>query len=250
MAACSGMTQASAPPAADGGGADAANGVDASPAPDDASDAADASDAPDASPSSSCPSTILFSTGTTGGLAFGPMNVVLGGLLNVPGPVTNYAGDVIFPGATLRALGDFAPSDAGAYDAGAGSDAGPGPADGAALAPWLGELGLIPSSCGPVDVTGREVTVHFYVALEGAGYRPSNGAYLGSYHGADMTYYADATATDVINSQFEHPLKHVFTAAEAADVHDHGLYLRLYAIPSASLGDVPIRLSVSEIDWQ
>jgi hypothetical protein len=193
--------------------------------------------------STECPSTLLFSAGTTGGLSFGPKNTVLTDLMNTPGPVTNYENATLFTGPTLTTLADFVP--------GAPLPAVVTPSDGAALGPWLGELSLIPSTCGSVDVTGRTVSVHFYVSLLGAiTQMPANGAFLGSYHSGEMTYYADAAVSDVINSFSDKLLTHAFTAAEATDVRDNGLYFRVYGATTATTGDVPVRLSVAEIDWQ
>lgn len=95
------------------------------------------------------------------------------------------------------------------------------------------------------------MTVHFYFALDGAiVLRPTNGAFLGSYDSGSMTYYPDAAETDILNPLFEMPLAHTFTAAEADDVRDHGLFVRLYVLADSASGYIPTQLNVAEIDWQ
>jgi hypothetical protein len=218
--------------------ADAAMIVDSAP-PVDAIDGAPLVDAiaSDADASvTNCPASIVFNDGSTHDLRFGPGNRTLSLLQPAPSPVQNYAGDMVFPAGALQSTGVFvaAPADAGML----------GPSSGAALGPWLGEVLLVPPGCTGTDVTGRTLAVDYLVPLLGPTVPAPNGTFLGSYHGGGPTYYPDATATDVANGISDHILSHTFSAMEAADVADNGVFLRLYM-----LGDYEVHLDIGRITW-
>jgi hypothetical protein len=191
-----------------------------------------------ATPGLTCPAPIDFDDGALNGLAYGPNNHALSGLTNSTDLVKSYADDTIYDTRTLKAVAEFPTKTEKSPPV-------PSPDDGIALAPLLAELSLTPVRCKTTDLTGQTVTVHFFVPLTGAvpGI-PSNGAFLGSYRGSTMTYYSDATLTKVISTLTERTLTHTFTAAEAAEVTQSGLFLRLYASD-----EIAVRLYVDRIDW-
>ena len=230
-------------------GDDAAQAGAGGGAPDDSAGDKGVSGAPDenvggnagyggATPGLTCPAPIDFDDSTLNGLGYGPNNHALSGLGNSADVVKSYADDTIYDTRTLKAIAEF-PSKTNK------SPPVPSPDDGIALAPQLAELSLTPTRCQTTDLTGQTVTVHFFVPLVGAVVGiPGNGAFLGSYHTTRMTYYSDATLTDVISTLTERTLTHTFTAAEAAEVAQSGLFLRVYASD-----EIAVRLYVDRIDW-
>lgn len=191
-----------------------------------------------ATPGVTCPAPIDFDDGSLNGLGYGPKNHALSGLTNSTDLVKSYADDTIYDTRTLKAIAEF-PAKVEM------SPPMPSPEDGNALAPQLAELSLAPARCKTTNLSGQTVTVHFFVPLVGAVTGiPSNGAFLGSYRGSSMTYYSDATLTQVVSTLTERTLTHTFTAAEAAEVSQSGLFLRIYASD-----EIAVRLYVDHIDW-
>jgi|HubBroStandDraft_2_1064218.scaffolds.fasta_scaffold22207_1 hypothetical protein len=217
-----------------------------------------------------CPASSDFNNdGTTGNLSFGPGNQVFTGMTRAPEVVDNYEMLEVysppnlaayFEGETLSLGPPVDPTVAPwlpASDGDASSEFAP-----SAAYAWIGELALIPGACAGQDVTGRTITVHFFVPLLGAvpGI-PVNGAALGSYHGRVQTAYSDAIASGVISTLGELVFSHTFSAQEAQDVTSNGVFLRVYAYGYSSCGavdsglctavaeEVRARLYVNKIIW-
>jgi hypothetical protein len=217
----------------------------------------------EATVATTCPASIDFHDGTTGNLAFGPGNQAFTGLISAPEVATNYEMLQVYPAPNLAAYfeqGSVAPGPpidptiAPWLPDNSGDAAVPGYAPSTDHA-WIGELSLVPPACAGTDVTGRTITVHFFVPLLGAvPGRPPNGAALGSYHGQVQTAYSDAMAMGVISTLSEFVFSHTFTAQDAQDVAGSGIFLRVFAFGYDIAGyvDGPIgaRLYVNKIVWQ
>lgn len=191
-----------------------------------------------------CPATVTFTNGTVSDLALGPHNHTFASPAVVPGPVTNYADQTIFPGPALSVLANFSKAPSSALDV--------TPMSGTALDPWLGELSLIPAGCQPASLDGRTVRVRLLWRLNGAiGTVPGHGIFLGSYASGAPVAYADAAlaspnaATDdstrTLNSLNPIEVTHTFTAGE------DNAWLRMYLVGSE--GEIPTTVYIESITW-
>jgi len=191
----------------------------------------------------SCPASVDFQDGTLGGLAVGPHNHVFLNPTVVPGPVTNYASQTIFPGPALSLIADFPKA----------SDSQPvlGPMSGTSLDPWLAELSLVSTGCSPTSLTGRTVTVRLLWRLGGAiGSVPNHGVFLGSYAGVVPVAFGDAafvnpagsdTSMRTLNTLNPVELHHTFTGDE------QNAYLRMYLDDENS--ELPTTVFVESVQW-
>jgi hypothetical protein len=182
-----------------------------------------------------CPASTGFDDGRLLGLGKGPQNQGLLAPRIFNEAVFNYQDNIVFEGA-LKA--------GSAFEHAGGT--GLGPESGAELEPFLGQVELVPPACAGTDVSGRTLTVTYLVRLTGAvGTFPGHGAFLGSAHDGDFTFYEDArTNENIVNTLAERTLEHTFTEAEAADVAENGVFFNLY-----TLEPLPIDLYIDQIVW-
>lgn len=183
-----------------------------------------------------CPASLSFDDGLSPGLSAGPQNRQLLAPRMFNEAVLNYQDNIVFEGA-LKAGGAFEQ---------VGGDPTLGPDSGAELEPFLGQVALVPPACAGADVSGRTLTVRYLVRLTGAiVQRPPHGAFLGSAHDDTFTFYEDAVSDgDIINTLAAQTLEHTFTAAEAEDVAENGVFFNLYTAEP-----LPIDLYIDEIVW-
>jgi hypothetical protein len=195
-----------------------------------------------------CPESVDFSDGAAKSLALGPGNHVFVNPSSHEAPVENYAGQVVFPGATLSLVANFpkAPSSGSDFD----------PSSGTALEPWLAELSLLPEGCQPASLTGKTVHVRLLWRLGGAiAGAPSHGIYLGSYVNGEPVAYADASlvqlgrdegsgmvsGTRTLNTLTPIELTHTFTDDEQS------AYLRMYLLEPN--GELRTSVYVEGVTW-